>query len=57
VESLAQFGGHFVELVALVDCDGTVRCVQDDSAMLATGGVGLELIAEVSAELIVEIVA
>jgi hypothetical protein len=56
VEAFAQFGGDLVDLVAFVDFDGLVRGVEDDLAVLASGGVGTDFFAQGRAELIVEVI-
>jgi hypothetical protein len=56
VEAFAEFGGDLVELIASVDFDGLTSGVEDDAAVLAAGGVFLNLGAEIGAELLVEVV-
>jgi hypothetical protein len=56
VEAFAQIGGDLVELVASVDFDGLTSGVEDDAAVLAAGGVLLNLGEESGTEVFVEVV-
>ena len=42
VEPFAELVGDLVDLFTLVDLDGLVGSVEDDAAVLATGGVGAD---------------
>jgi hypothetical protein len=56
VEALAKLGGDFIDLITLVDLDGLVGGVENNAAVLAAGGVFLNLGAEFGAELLIEVV-
>jgi len=56
VKALAEFGGDFVDFVALVDFDGLVSGVEHDLAVLASGRVGANFLTQLGAELVIEIV-
>jgi hypothetical protein len=56
VEAFAQLVGDLVDLFALVDLDGLLCGVQDDAAVLASGGVSADLFKQFGAELFVEVV-
>ena len=56
VEAFAELVGDLVDLFALVDLDGLFGGVENDAAMLATGGVGADLVKQTRAQLFVEVV-
>jgi hypothetical protein len=56
VEAFAQLVGDLVDLVVPVDFDGLVGGVEDDFAVLASGGVGADLFEQFWGELLVEVV-
>jgi len=56
VEAFAKLGGNLIDLVPFVDLDGLVGGVEHDAAVLASGGVFANLFAELSCELVVEVV-
>jgi hypothetical protein len=56
VESLAEFGGDFVDLVILVNGYSLMGGIEDDAAVLASGGMGADFIKQPRAEFVVEVV-
>ena len=56
VKAFAQLIRDLVDLFALVNLDGLFCGVQDDAAVLASGGMGANLFEQSWAELLVEIV-
>jgi hypothetical protein len=56
VEALAEFVRDLVDLFALINMDGLLCGVQNDTAVLASGGVGANLFEQPWAELFIEVV-
>jgi len=56
VETLAELVGDLVDLLALVNLDGLLGRVQDNAAVLASGGVGADFVEETWTEFLVKVI-